>query len=63
MLKTALSALALAALMTGVATGGADAKAKAKKAKVADAASCTASPIMPDHMRFYHCFPAYTAKK
>ena len=57
MLRTALSALALAVLLTGLGLSAADAKHHKKRHHVAAPKGCTASPLMRDESRLWACYP------
>jgi hypothetical protein len=61
MLKTALSSLALAVLVTGLSMTTVD--AKPKKKVTAAPGSCAASPYMRDESRFFVCYNTATKKK
>jgi len=57
MLRTAISALALAVLLTGLGLSAADAKHHKKRHHVAAPKGCTASPLMRDESRLWACYP------
>ena len=57
MLKVLVSSLAAVALFATLGISAADAKTKKVKAKKAEVASCTMSPIMRDESRFSNCWP------
>ena len=60
MLKMTASVLSAVLLVAAVGVTAADAKGKKKaKAKKAEVASCTASPIMRDESRMTTCWPNY----
>ena len=58
MLRTAISALALAVLLTGLGLSAADAKHHKKRHHhMAAPKGCTASPLMRDESRLWACYP------